>query len=40
MVDLEPCDPSGLKLVHGMGDNKIRRFGDDFLDTIDRFNAA
>ena len=31
MVDFEPCDPSGLKLVHGMGDNKIRRFGDDFL---------
>ena len=40
MVDLEPCDATSLKLVHGMGDNKIKRFGDDFLDAIDRFNVA
>ena len=40
MVDLEPCDSTSLKLVHGMGDNKIQRFGEDFLDAIDKFNAA
>ncbi len=40
MVDLEPCDAHTMKLVHGMGDNKIRRFGDDFLGAIDQFNAA